>query len=132
MSQENVEIVRRSFEAWNRQDPEGASEHLSPDVEIDASDRTLNPQVFSGIEGVMRFQREAAEIWEEFRVEIEDLLPVGDDVVVLVRSAARGRAGGVPVDFRSAWVVTVRDRKVTRFRLYRDRSQALEAVGLRE
>jgi len=131
MSQENVEIVRRSFDAWNRQDSAAAAKDLAPDVEIDATDRILNPQVYGGVEGAMRFRHEIAEVWDEFRVEIEELLPVGEEVVVLVHSVARGRGGGVPVDARGAWVVSVRDRKVTRFRLYREREQALAAVGLR-
>lgn len=132
MSEENVEIVRRGFEAWDRQDYEVASNDFSSDVEIDASDRLLNPAVYNGIEGAKRFRNEIAEAWDEYRVEIEDLFSAGDEVVVLVRSTARGRASGAQVDSRAAWVVELREHKVARLRLYRELSQALEAVGLRE
>ncbi|HEV7461170.1 MAG TPA: nuclear transport factor 2 family protein [Solirubrobacteraceae bacterium] len=131
MSQENVEIVRRAFEAWDRRDYDAAASHFSADLEIDASDRILNPAVYTGIDGARRFRSEIAEAWDEFHVEVEDLLPAGDEVVALVRSIARGPSSGAEVESRAAWVVDVREQKVTRLRLYRDRGQALEAAGLR-
>jgi ketosteroid isomerase-like protein len=132
MSEDNVEIVRRAFQAWDRQDYEAAASHFSVDLEIDASDRILNPAVYTGIDGARRFRNEIAEAWGEFHVEIEDLVSGGDEVVALVRSIARGRASGAEVESRAAWVVDLRDQKVTRLRLYRDRRQALEAAGLRQ
>jgi ketosteroid isomerase-like protein len=132
MSEDNVEIVRRAFAAWDRGDYDTAASHFSSDLEIDASDRILNPAVYTGIEGARRFRSEIAEAWAEFHVEVEDLLSAGDEVVALVRSVARGRASGVEVDSHAAWVVDVREQKVTRLRLYRDRGQALIAAGLRD
>jgi ketosteroid isomerase-like protein len=132
MSHVNVEIVRNGFEAWDRRDYDAATSHFSPVVEIDASDRVLNPAVYSGLDGAMRFRDEIAETWDEFHVEVEDVVSAGDDVVVLVRSSGRGRASGAEVESRAAWVATVRDQRIARLRLYRDRSRALEAVGLLE
>ena len=132
MSRENVEIVRDGFEAWDRHDYEAAASHFSPDVEIDVTDRVLNPAIYSGLDGAMRFRDEIAETWDEFHVEIEDLVSAGDEVVVLVRSSGLGRASGAQVDSRAAWVAAVREQRITRLRLYRDRSRALAAVGLSE
>ena len=132
MSGENVEIVRNGFEAWDRHDYEAAASHFSPDVEIDVTDRVLNPAIYSGLDGAMRFRDEIAETWDEFHVEIEDVVSAGDEVVVLVRSSGLGRASGAQVDSRAAWVAAVREQRITRLRLYRDRSRALAAVGLRE
>jgi ketosteroid isomerase-like protein len=80
----------------------------------------------------MRFRRDIADAWDRFELEIEDLLESGDLVVVFVRSIGTGRASGIEVDLRSAWLVTVFDHKITRLRLYREREEALEAAGLRE
>lgn len=133
MSQESVEIVRRGFEAWNRRDYEAALSHFSSDVQIDVSDRILNPEVYTGIDGAIRFRNEIAETWDDFRVEVEDLLPAGEEVVALVRSSGQGRMSGAPVvNAGAAWVATVREGKIARLRLYRERSEALEAVGLGE
>jgi ketosteroid isomerase-like protein len=132
MSQANVQIVRNGFEAWDRHDYEAAASHFSPDVEIDVTDRVLNPAIYSGLDGAMRFRDEIAETWDEFHVEIEDVVAAGDEVVVLVRSSGLGRASGAQVDSRAAWVAAVREQRITRLRLYRDRSRALAAVGLSE
>jgi ketosteroid isomerase-like protein len=132
MSAENVEIVRRGLEAWNRQDLEALSECFSPDVEIDLSDRVLNPDQYRGADGFMRWRSEIGEAWDDFRVEAERFFDAGNDVVAFVRAVGKGRAGGAEVDFRSAWLMTLTDRKVTRARLYRDRAEALEAAGLAE
>ena len=132
MSRENVEIVRDGFEAWDRHDYEAAASHFSADVEIDVSDRVLNPAVYNGLDGAMRFRDEIAETWDEFHVEIEEVVSAGDEVVVLVRSSGLGRASGAQVDSRAAWVAAVREQRITRLRLYRDRSRALAAVGLGE
>lgn len=124
MSQESQEIVRRAFEAWNRGD-EAAESHFALDVEIDASERVLNPAVYHGHEGAARFREEIAETWHDFHVEIEEMRGVGDQVVVLVHSSGQGRASGVAADARAAWLVTVAAGKVARLRLHRDRAEAL-------
>ena len=132
MSEENIEIVRGALDAWNRQDDEAALQLFSADTELDASGRILNPDIYTGIEGFMRFRRDIAEAWDRFELEIEDLFDSGSLVVVFVRSIGKGRASGIEVDFRSAWLVTVSDQKITRVRLYRERKEALEAAGLSE
>lgn len=125
---ENVEVVRRGFAAWDRGDHGAAMANFASDIEIDASERILNPAVYTGIDGAMRFSQEIAETWGEFHVEVEELLPAGDQVVVLVHSTGQGRASGAPVDSRAAWVVVVSEGKVKRMRLYRDRARALAAA----
>lgn len=132
MSEENIEIVRSALDAWNRQDDEAALQLFSVDTELDASGRILNPDIYTGIEGFMRFRRDIAEAWDRFELEIEDLFDSGSLVVVFVRSIGKGRASGIEVDFRSAWLVTMSDQKITRVRLYRERKEALEAAGLSE
>jgi ketosteroid isomerase-like protein len=132
MSQENVELVRNALEAWNRQDDIAALRFFSPDAVLDASGRVLNPDVYAGVEGFMRFRQDIAEAWDRFELEIEDIFESESLLVVFVRSTGRGRTSGVEVDFRSAWLVTVADQRITSLRLYRDRKEALEAAGLSE
>jgi len=129
MSPDNAEIVRSGFDAWNRGDDAALPTYFSPNVEIDASDRVLNPAVYSGLEGARRFRGEILETWGGFRVEIEELRPSGDLVIAFVRVSGQGRASGAAVDARSAWVARVTHGKVVHLRLYRDRSEALAAAS---
>ena len=129
MTRDNAEIVRRGFEAWGAGDDDALLTYLSPEVEIDASDRVLNPAVYRGLDGAHRFRSEISETWGGFSVEIEELLVSGDRVVVFVRVSGQGRASGAAADARSAWLARVAEGKVTRLRLYRDRSEALAAAS---
>ena len=61
MSQQNFELVRSAFEAWNRLDDEAILQLFSPNAELDASGRILNPDIYAGIDGLMQFRRDIAD-----------------------------------------------------------------------
>ena len=64
MSQENVEIVRRVYAAWNRGDRETALGFAHHEVVIDASRRVFNPTTYVGKEGAQRLFADTDEVWE--------------------------------------------------------------------
>jgi ketosteroid isomerase-like protein len=132
MSQENVEIVRRGYDAFNRGDIEGVIETADPQVHWDMSERVFNPSVYEGHDGVRRFVEEMNEVWEDFRLEPLEFIDAGDKVVVSHLIRGRGRGSGVDVELPSTSVYTLRNRKVIDNRMYREHSEALEAAGLRE
>ncbi len=132
MSQENVEVVRRCIEAWNQQKMEAVDGLLDDDVQIDAADRVFNPDEYRGRTGLDRFIAEIYNIWDEFRLQPEEFFASGDQLVVFVRALGRGKGSGVQVSAQSAWLVRLRDGKITSMRLYRDRDEALAAAGLSE
>jgi ketosteroid isomerase-like protein len=57
---------------------------------------------------------------------------IGDQVVVVGGCAVRGRGSGAVTDSPLAWVVTVREGKITSHRGFRTADEALEAAGLSE
>jgi len=132
MSEENIEVVRKCIEAWNQQETEAIDGLLDEQVQIDASDRVFNPDEYRGRTGLNRLIAEVREVWDEFRLQPEKFFAEGDQVVVFVRALGRGKESGVPVSVQSAWLVGLRDGKITSLRLYRDRLKALEAAGLSE
>ena len=134
MSQENVEIVRRGWDAWLRGDMEGVFETFAPDIVWDTSHFRVWPEAgYHGTEGVQRFLAEWLEVWDEYEVTVEEVIAVPDGrVPSLMRHRGRGRASGAPMDLPMAQIATLRDSKVIRFDNYDDPSEALEAVGLRE
>src|SRR2546425_1024478 len=83
MSKQNVETVRRVYEAWNRDDPEAALVVMHPDVELrNPTDVFLGTQsVYRGHAGIREFWKAAKEPWEYFKSHIERTL-VKDDKVV--------------------------------------------------
>jgi ketosteroid isomerase-like protein len=139
VSPENVELVQdtyRLLEELQEAEP-GTLDHVLRDY-IDEGFELRPPpvypegeQVFRGQEGLKRWIAVTKEVWDEWRFEPERFLDAGDHVVALVRVVARGGSSGVRVDRETAHLWTLRDARVTRCTVYLDRSEALEAVGLR-
>jgi ketosteroid isomerase-like protein len=86
--------------------------------------------VFRGREGAAQLLAMLLDAWAEFRFEPERFIGAGDQVVAFVRWVGKGRASGVPIELPVAHVWTIRDGRLKSCRAFRDRSDALEAVGL--
>jgi ketosteroid isomerase-like protein len=132
MSRENVEIVRRHTEAWNRQDLRTWLASYSSGGELDWS-RSRGP-----LKGVYRGPGELEVFWDAFwstfediQVEMHGFTEVGSEVVVSNTAHIRGR-DGIEVVARSTYVFTVENGQITRQRMFQGRAEALEATGLRE
>jgi ketosteroid isomerase-like protein len=133
MSQENVELVRRGYEAMNKREFSRMPEFLDPNVEFDMSRNILNPDTYHGHEGVERLASVVEDTWDDFRVEVHDLVEVGDRVVAEITISGTGRGSGVEAEMRIFNIWTLRDGKAIRVEGgYRDRDEALEAAGLSE
>jgi ketosteroid isomerase-like protein len=131
MSEENVEIVRETFEAWNRRDFDRAQEAWSPDVVVEISAQSTMRGTYSGLDGL----REVLRFWgafADFHSDIEECAESGDEVVATLHHHGRGKSSGIEVDMRNWQVFTVRDGKIVRYRIYDTRERALEAAGLSE
>jgi ketosteroid isomerase-like protein len=133
VSQENVEIVRQAFRAFDRRDRAAFARLLAPDVEWHTlAGPILGVGTVRGRDGMLKFLWEdIPESIEGFRATPEEFTDLGDDRVLLVgRFEGRGRISGVDVDLRVASVYEIRGGMVTTVRDYARREQALEAAGL--
>jgi ketosteroid isomerase-like protein len=131
MSQENVEIVRASIDAWNRGDWDAALKDAAPSFEFDFS-RSVGPgRAVYSLDQMRRYFDEFVQAWESLRLEVDEFIEVGEHVVMPNTLHAQGR-DGIEVQARAAWVWTIRDGNVARLCFYQERREALEAVGLSE
>ena len=131
MSEENVEIVRRGYEHYNRTGEPDYS-LLDPEVVYDVSRRTFDPRVYHGHEGVREFASLIREQWATMRLEPEEVRAAGDDVVVSVRLVGVGKGSGVETTAHAAHLWTFREGKVVRQTTFQTMAEALEAAGLSE
>jgi ketosteroid isomerase-like protein len=127
-----VKIVRLAHKALNGGDVDALVALCDGAFRLDMSDRVLNPAVYEGHDGIRRFYAEVREVWASYTWEPEELVESGDDVIALLRSSGKGRGSGIEMERRTAMVWTVRGRRATSLRFFRDREAALKAVGLRE
>ena len=108
MSQENVEILRRGYNAWNRGDRDTAFEFLELEFVLQLPEGGMNVGSFQGREAVTKLLEEYLEVFDFFHMEPEEFFDADDRVVVLVHTPARGKGSGVEVEFRPAHVWTMR------------------------
>ena len=96
MSQQNVEIVRRAYEAFNRDGVDGYVEYFHPDAELDAT-AAIGPfaGTYRGRENVREFLADYFENWRDAWMEHEVVEEDGDHVVVRLRLHVRGKGSGV-------------------------------------
>jgi ketosteroid isomerase-like protein len=146
MSQENVELVRSlqpspdtDLVALFRDDAaatalgEAVSPFIHEDFEIVAPTFVSGQGVrFVGLEGLRAGWLDWLEPWESYRVEVEDVIDAGDEVLVLVRDYGRRAGMAVEASVIGGAVWTVRDGKIAKVAFYLNRSEALEAVGQSE
>jgi ketosteroid isomerase-like protein len=132
MSEENLNIVRRATDAYNRGDLDSLVENWAPDAVVDWSrSHGFEAGVYRGHGEIRKFVRRFRESFDEVRVELlDDPVEVEDGVLVVDNvTYMRGR-GGIEVQARSAWLITIRDGKQTSLTLYQERQEALEAAHL--
>jgi ketosteroid isomerase-like protein len=131
MSQENVEIVREIYRAWERGDftsNEGADGEIEFHIRAGPDDA-----VHHGVDAMGHAWREWLGAWDEFKTEAREFIELGDDVLVLAEFRGRGKASGMPIEaMAGACLFSLRDGKVVRLGTYTDPAEALEAAGLRE
>jgi ketosteroid isomerase-like protein len=132
MSQANVGVVRRNQEAWNRRDLRTWLASFRSDAEIDWS-RARGPfkGVYRGYDGFKAFWEVFWSTFDDVRVETYGIVDAGSEVVVSNTAHMWGREG-IEVTAKSTFVWTVENGQITRFRMFQERAEALEALGLRE
>jgi uncharacterized protein len=128
MSEENVKVVRRIFEAYVAGDPEKTLADADPEIVWNPVEETPT----QGHDAVREYLRRWEADWEDLRTVAEEFLDAGERVVVTVHFAGRGRGSGIDVDVRLYEVWTFRDGKVVRMDEFTGRTEALEAAGLSE
>ena len=132
MSQENVEIVRRCFDAWRRWEFDDIAPLYAADAEIVSPASELFGHTYRGRDGLRLYIEHFVAVFEPPVFELEEILDAGERVVSVVRLHARGKQSGVEASDRTANVFTVANGVIQRQVIYRNRAEALEAVGLSE
>jgi ketosteroid isomerase-like protein len=133
MSQENVEIFRRAFEAYERGDLDAAVADLAPDCEYVAAG-TVPGRIgtYRGPEGYKEFMAWLVEEFSDTHAHLDALLDAGDSIVLGATLSGRGRRTGIPATFTFWQVWRFADGKVVHGQGFADKSEALQAAGLSE
>lgn len=133
MSEQNVELVRQAYEAWNRGDLQWMLDHVTPGVEFRTTHLFPDTEdVYRGREGLKRFWNTFGAPWETLLIEVERIEPIGDDrVLALFQFHGRGR-DGLEVKLEYAQLLTIENGMAALFVGFASWQEAREAAGLRE
>jgi ketosteroid isomerase-like protein len=137
MSQENVEIIRRMYDAAASRDSPTVLEIYDPAVEVDMSQApcrdVIGGRVYHGHDGLRAFYRQWNDAWETVESELEELIDAGNRVISIETTRARGRASGAAVELHECGIWTLRGGRIVRVDwLDATREEVLEAAGLRK
>ena len=133
MSEENVEIVRRIYDAGLiDRDPEWLIELATPDIEYVNPPYAVEPGVRRGPAEVVRAMRAFREVWERSRHELHELFDCGDIVVAAVSWHTRSRGSESELVQEEAHSWSLRKGRIARFEWGLELGTALEVAGLRE
>jgi len=130
MSQENLEVMRRSFDAWNAGDLArwGAMHH--PKVEVTPPDGWPESEPPRSREEWLAQAGRLIDSWASQRVDVVRIQDAGGRVVGLFEWVTRGKGSDIDLVTEMALIATVENGLITRAVYYASHAEALEAVGL--
>ena len=127
----NVDIARRSYEAFERKDLAGVVAEMSEEIRWEQAQGLPHGGLYEGLPAVVEhiFGPLDAEWWAEFHAVPAEFLDAGEHVVVLGRYTGRAKVTGKPLDVPYVHVWTVEAGKVVRFRQFLDTAGWVEALA---
>jgi ketosteroid isomerase-like protein len=130
MSEENVEIVRSTYEAFDRGDIDAVLSNADPALVTYRADPEA--ATWHGPDGFLQAMADWTEGFDQFSARAEEFIDAGDRVIVRVHQWALGKSSGAPVEADFWFVHSLTGGKVTRLDIFASKGPALEAAGLSE
>ena len=130
MSHENEQLARRAYDAFTRGDVEAFATLLHPEVEFESLILEMEAGTYRGLDGAREYFHSLREVFPDWSVEITQLRDLGDKVMIESRALATGKGSGVRTEQRFWQVAAVRKGRITWWKFFRTKEDALEAAGL--
>ena len=130
MSEQNVELHRRIFDAFNKRDIEALIACLDPQFELHSKLAAVAPAVYHGHEGMRRWHQDLDDAWELLRAEPEAYFDLGEHTLAYYVLRARGRQSGLELALPIAALARWRDGLCVKTYLHRE--DALRDLDLSE
>jgi ketosteroid isomerase-like protein len=130
MSEENVDAVRRIFEAWGSGNWSIGTTHLDRHAVLVISSDFPAFGTYLGLDAIRDYWRDFPAQWEFCAFEATRLRSVGDTVLADVVQHSRGKASGIEGQVPMYILFTFRGGKIVRYECVMNEAEALEAVGL--
>jgi uncharacterized protein len=127
VGEQNISLVNRMLDAFNRRDIGGVLAAYHPDGEMFTLTSLLGGEAYHGHQGIRDFFSSSADVWEQVRLEAEEVRDLGDAVLVTGRWSSTGKGSGAEVESEAAWLFEFRDGRIFSSHAYQDAEEALSA-----
>jgi uncharacterized protein len=130
VAQEDIDLIRRLYDAFNSGGLDAIYEWLDPEIEWVNPPESIDHQTFHGHEGVAAWYRELlSPQFDSVTFHPEEFVEIGGRIVVRCRGAVRTRGTGHELELPFTHLVTVRGGKVASVRMFSDTSEAMRVAG---
>ena len=131
MTLENVELVHRAFEAYQREDIDAFVAFHHPDCEFLPRIGRVEGRPYRGHEGVRAYWRDMTDAFERWQPVAAEVRDHEDAVIVRTSVSGRGRDSRVSFVDEEYWqAAKMRDGLIVWWATYPTEAEALEAIGL--
>jgi hypothetical protein len=133
MSQEDLDVMRRWVETWNRTDLDAFADTFDDDAELITDPSWMEAGPFKGRAAIRAWFEGLKESWDERdAVLLTELFEVGEQVVARIDWQVRGRTSGIDTALDATSVNIIQRGRIVRQQWFFDHAKALEAAGLSE
>jgi ketosteroid isomerase-like protein len=132
MSEENVELAHRAFDAFNRRDLDAFLACMDPEVEFTTRFMQMENRAYRGHSGIRDWWRDTFAVFPDYRAEVLEVRDLGDAGIAALRMRGHGADSGTPFDERLWGAVKLRKGKAIWWSTFASEAEALEAAGLQE
>ena len=131
LSDQNVELHRRIYEAFSGRDVDALIALCDPSITVESVFSAVSGATYNGHDGVRRWQTDLEEAWgDEISVEAETYFDLGEHTLAFDVLHGRGRQSGAQVALPGAAVTRWRHDRCVYFKAYADREEALRDLGV--
>ncbi|MEK6327092.1 MAG: nuclear transport factor 2 family protein [Actinomycetota bacterium] len=133
MSEENIELINRAADAFNRHDLDAFVALFDPDVEFSSRIVELERgRPYRGHDGIRSWWKDVFGVFPDLSAETEEIRDLGDMTITQTKLRGQGIGSAAPTEQRQ-WIVSVwRHKKAISWRAFGSKAEALEAAGLKE
>ena len=131
MVEDDHDLVRRLFGAFNNRDREGIAAVCSAEMAFypyATTEAVGRNAPYVGIEGLNQYMADIEQAWEELQISPNIVERRGDTLLVRGRVYARSRQLGIR-DIPAAWLWGLRDGMVIRGEVFADPEDAIDRFG---
>jgi ketosteroid isomerase-like protein len=125
---EDVERLRGAYAAFNEGGVEAILERLAPEFQVRDRESSPDRETRYGREGIKQLFDSYMEAFDALRLEPQEFIDAGEEIVVSLRQRVRGKGSGAEVVGHIAHVWTMHAGAVRRLRIFGDKESALEAL----